>query len=410
MLRILAASTFAILLFAGPGAFAQSGEDFFKGKTITYIVSTNPGGGYDTYGRLVARYMEKYLPVDKIIVKNLPGAGHIIGANTIYAAKPDGLTFGTFNTGLIYTQILGREGVKFDLRQMSWIGKAASDTRVIMLGTNSGFATFEEFQASPTPVKMGVSGVGSAAYNEMALMKEALDLNVEMIPGYEGREDEMAILRGEVVGTLGSRSSFEGFVANKQGFYALEIGGVPGSTVPQARAYAKDDKAKAIVALIESQGSLARFTAGPPGIPEDRLKLLRDAYRQALGDPDLLAEAKKLDIPIDPGIGETVAAQVNEALNQSPETVAIVSAVMNIEVPTVTVKTELLDVQDEGKKIVFMSGSEQIESAVSGSRSKVTIGGKDDKRKNLKAGMECTIEFQPGGENEPKSVDCAAGS
>ncbi len=89
-------------LSLGAPALADSATDFFKGKTMTYIVATSPGGGYDTYARLIAKHMEKYLPVGKIIVKNVPGAGHIIGANQLYAAKPDGLTIGTFNTGLIY--------------------------------------------------------------------------------------------------------------------------------------------------------------------------------------------------------------------------------------------------------------------------------------------------------------------
>ena len=100
MLRTLLVGMAAAVALAG-SAMAQEGADFFKGKTMTYIVATSPGGGYDTYARLIAKYMEKYLPVSNIIVKNVPGAGHIIGANQLYAAKPDGLTIGTFNTGRI---------------------------------------------------------------------------------------------------------------------------------------------------------------------------------------------------------------------------------------------------------------------------------------------------------------------
>src|SRR5258705_8489696 len=102
----------AALLFCAP-AFAAT-SDMFKGKTITYIVATSPGGGYDTYGRLVARYLQKYLAGSRILVRNVPGAGNIIGANAIYAAKPDGLTIGIFNTGLIYDQLIKRDGVQFD--------------------------------------------------------------------------------------------------------------------------------------------------------------------------------------------------------------------------------------------------------------------------------------------------------
>src|SRR4051812_22429706 len=125
-------------------AQAQQGADFYKGKTVTYIVATAPGGGYDTYGRLVAEYMQRYLPGSTFIVKNMPGAGHVIGANAIYASRADGLTIGTFNTGLIYNQLIGLEGVRFDLNKMSWIGKASADPRVVVIAQQSPIKSFEE--------------------------------------------------------------------------------------------------------------------------------------------------------------------------------------------------------------------------------------------------------------------------
>src|SRR3954465_9384211 len=122
------AATARRLLFAGASVatgfivspcFAQTGADFFKGRAVTYIVATAPGGGYDSYGRLVAEYMQRYLPGTTVVVKNMPGAGHIIGANAVYASKPDGLTIGTFNTGLIYNQLVKTPEIKFDLTKMS---------------------------------------------------------------------------------------------------------------------------------------------------------------------------------------------------------------------------------------------------------------------------------------------------
>src|SRR4051812_19647971 len=110
--RWLALAAGMALLWSAQGFAAPS--DMFKGKTITYIVATTPGGGYDTYSRLIAQYLQKYLPGARVLVKNVPGAGNIIGANTIYAARPDGLTIGMFNTGLIYDQLIRRNGVMFD--------------------------------------------------------------------------------------------------------------------------------------------------------------------------------------------------------------------------------------------------------------------------------------------------------
>ncbi|MCZ6893009.1 MAG: tripartite tricarboxylate transporter substrate-binding protein, partial [Gammaproteobacteria bacterium] len=143
----------------GP-ALAGPDAEFFAGKTITYIVATKPGGGYDTYARLIAEFLERHLPVTKVLVKNLPGAGHIIGANKLYVAKPDGLTIGTFNTGLIYAQLIGREGVRFDLRDLGWIGAAARDARVVVLGSGSEFRTVADLRRAPGPILFGASGVG----------------------------------------------------------------------------------------------------------------------------------------------------------------------------------------------------------------------------------------------------------
>src|SRR5574340_986563 len=128
------------------GSFAAASPDlaFYKGKVVNYIVATKPGGGYDTYGRLIGKYMQKYLPGATVVVKNVPGAGHIIGANETYLAKPDGLTIGTFNTGLIYSQIIGQPGIKFDLVKFSWIGKANTETRVFIVGNLTPFKTFQD--------------------------------------------------------------------------------------------------------------------------------------------------------------------------------------------------------------------------------------------------------------------------
>src|SRR5437868_2962922 len=152
----------AVVLFGSPSiGFAQSEADFFKGKTVNYIIATAPGGGYDYYGRIVAEYMQKHLPGSTFVVRNVPGAGHIVGANTIYASKPDGLTIGTFNTGLIYNQLVGLDGLKADLTKMSWLGKASTDPRAIVISANSPIKTFADLQAS-SQIIFSTSGVGSA--------------------------------------------------------------------------------------------------------------------------------------------------------------------------------------------------------------------------------------------------------
>src|SRR4051812_21875409 len=166
------AATARRLLFAGAlvatglivsPCFAQTGADFFKGRAVTYIVATAPGGGYDLYGRLVSEYMQRYLPGSTFIVKNVPGAGNIVGTNLLYASKADGLTIGTFNTGLIYAQMIGREGIRFDLTKLSWIGKASSDPRVITINAQSPIKSFADFMAVKQPQNFSTGGIGGPA-------------------------------------------------------------------------------------------------------------------------------------------------------------------------------------------------------------------------------------------------------
>jgi tripartite-type tricarboxylate transporter receptor subunit TctC len=300
-------------------AFAQEGAEFFKGKTVTYIVATAPGGGYDSYGRLVAEYMQRNLPGSTFIVKNMPGAGHIIGANAIYASKADGLTLGTFNTGLIYNQIVNANGVKFDLTKMSWIGKAASDPRVIVIATQSPIKTFADLTSQKTPVNFATAGLGSASYVETVMLTNALKLPVKNLTGYNGTDDQLAMRRGEVVGSIASRSSYATFVENGYGRFIAQIGGAD-KDVPQLASLVKDAKALELINLVQSQGDIARLTAGPPGIPADKMAALIGAYKKSLEDKELQARAEKLERPVEPAYGEDVAKAIAKALNQSDET------------------------------------------------------------------------------------------
>ncbi len=310
---------------AGAGAArAQqaNGEDHFKGKTVNYIVATAPGGNYDTYGRLIAEYMQRHLPGSTFIVRNMPGAGHLIGANALYASKPDGLTIGTFNTGLIYTQLAGHKGIKFDLKDMSWIGKASTDPRVLVVAAQSPIKTFKDIAASKETLNFATSGPGGANYVEILGLAATLKLPIKMLSGYNGTEDQLAMRRGEIVGTIASRSAFEHFVKNGYGRYVAQFGGAE-KDVPQMSGLVSEEEASRLVQLITVQGDIGRLTAAPPAVPAPVLATLRAAYRKALEDPDLNARAKKSDMPIEPAYGEDVAKAVAAALQQPPRVVEL---------------------------------------------------------------------------------------
>ncbi len=307
----------------GDQTAVESDVAFFRGKTVTYIVATTAGGGYDVYGRLLARYMEQYLPGSRFVVRNVPGAGQIIGANTIYVSAPDGLTFGIFNPGLVYAQILGQEGIRFDLGAMSWIGKMAEEGRSLAISSNSGFASVADLQNSETPIVLSAAGVGSASYIETRIMAEVMNLDIQIITGFDGGETQLSMLRGELDGVLGAASSNLEFVERGDGQFLLSVAGarsaLPG--VPQVREFVSDPEHLRLLNLVETLAELGRLTAGPPGIPPARLRALREAFNAAVGNPELLADAELLAIPITHGTGEEVQEKVRAILDQPPEIV-----------------------------------------------------------------------------------------
>ncbi len=320
--KCLAAVGVVALVAASSGAAsAQEGAAFFDGKTVNYIVATDPGGGYDTNGRLVAEFMQKHLPGSTFVVQNMPGAGHLVGTNYIYASEPDGLTIGTFNTGLIYSQLAEKEGIKFDLAKMSWIGKVSSDPRVIVVSKESGIESYEQLKSLEEPIKFAAAGVGSASTIEATMLINTLGLPIQVITGYNGSDDQLAMRRGEVQGIVGSRSTFQQFVDEGHGKFIAQIGGSE-TDIPQLSSLVDNAEAQKAIALVESQSNISRLTAGPTGIPADRLAALRDAYKAATSDPEFLTKAEALGLPIDPLVGDDVGAAVTKAMDQTPEMVA----------------------------------------------------------------------------------------
>ncbi len=398
---IAGASVFALLTTS---SFAQTGADFYKGKTVTYIVSTGAGGSYDFYARLIAEYMQKYLPGSTFVVKNVPGAGHIVGTNTLYASKPDGLTIGTFNTGLIYNQVIGREGIKFDLIKMLWIGKAASEPRVFVVAAQSPIRTFADLRSQKDPVNFSTAGIGSAGYVETTMLANVLKLPIKLQTGYNGNEDQLAMRRGEIVGSVASRSSWEAFVKNGYGRFIAQMGGSQ-KDVPQLSSLITEPTGKTLIALIQSQGDLARLTAGPPGIPGDRLGALRDAYRKALTDKELLAKAEKGGNPVDPSYGDDVLNRVKAALNQKPEIVALLkSALEQKSAPAPATKGTIAEWDGRAKLVLKLDDGKMFEVGISGSRTDVTIAGQKSSRENIKVGMTCTVNGESGG--EAQGISC----
>jgi len=314
------------LLLILPPVFEGQAKPFYEGKTLRLIVATKPGGGYDFYGRLAAKFMQKRLPGSTIIVRNIPGAGHIIGCNEIYRSKPDGLTFGSFERALPVVQVVGLKGVKFDLAKMSWLGSCTSDPRVLIVAKHTPYKTLDQVVKSEETIKFAAHGIGDMQYLETVVTSKMLGArNWKVVTGYAGGERELALMRGELDATFGSWGSHRPLVQDGEARLLMVTADKPlkgYEDVPLLPSLV-GEQYKPVVELMLLMVKFNRPFAGPPGIPSSRLKILRGAFEKAWHDPELLKLAEKAGRPVNYISGEEGAKLTERALRQPPEIVQL---------------------------------------------------------------------------------------
>ena len=307
-----------------PDASAQG--SFYAGKTVIIVVGYKPGGGYDQIARIVARHLPKHIPgKPTIIIQNMPGANSLIAANHLYSvAKPDGLTLGTFNRNLPIAQLTKVDGVNFDLRRFAWIGSAASESIVLAVRSDLPYATFDGLRKAGTPLVVGATGPGASSYDFPLLLKEILGLNVKIVSGYSSSADVMlAIERKEVDARAASYSSVRPFI--ERGLVRPLIRGrasEPGiEKLPVDEDLAPTKRAKAIMGLRSAPEVIGRPYVMPPGAPEERVAIMREAFRKMAADPELIEESRKTKIKITYIPGGEALAIIEEILSQPKDVV-----------------------------------------------------------------------------------------
>jgi tripartite-type tricarboxylate transporter receptor subunit TctC len=323
----------AVIIFGLSGAFdiqtVSSQEQFFAGKNIRIIVGFTPGGGYDTYARLIARHLGKYIPGNPAVaVENMSGAGSLILANHIYkVAKPDGLTIGHFIGGLFLQQLLGKPGIEFDARRFEYIGVPAQDEFVIGLSKASGITSAEQWMAAKTPIKLGGVASGSGTDDLPNILKATLGLPIQLVSGYKGTADiRLAFNNGEVQGLSNSWQSFRATWRNELATGELMIVLQETLTphpefpqVPLALNFAKTEEAKQLIrAVVQIHGPTVRPLVLSPGTPKERVQILRKGLADALKDPELLAEAKKANLELNPLEGAELERRIKEIFALDP--------------------------------------------------------------------------------------------
>jgi len=315
---LFAASAMAMIC---GGAAAQSPGEFFAGKTVNIVVGHEAGTGFDVYSRVIVRHMPRHLPgTPSMIVQNMPGASGIQSANWMYNIAPkDGTVMATFSQNVPLEPLFGNERAKFEPSRFIWVGNAEQSISVCGVSTNSGVSTFEELLKKPTI--FGATGPTGPLVKAARAIKNLTGAPMQIVTGYKGSASvRAAMLNGEVVGICGlpwttiksfwrpelEAGTFKA-VLQLSGEYSPEIG-----KIPHVNQLAKTEEDKALLNLLFGVQVLGRSYVMPPGVPADRVRVIRDAFMATMKDPKFLEEAKKGGLDILPLEGEKVAALWDE--------------------------------------------------------------------------------------------------
>ena len=328
-LVLIAIAALAIAIGAESSVPAQ---DFYKDKTLTVIVGYSPGGSFDLYARVLARYIGRYLPGNPSrIVENMTGAGGLIAANHLYnRVKPDGLTIGAWASPLVLQHIMGNEAAQFDGRKFGYLGIPSPYDTVCTFNQQSGIAKMEDWINAKRPQKISAIGPGTSTSDIPKLLKAALNLPMDVIDGYKGGADaRLAVESGEVDGYCGSWGTVE--TVWRSAYESKKIHAVLQASlkshpkyknIPLAINYAKSEEARELLVVADNaHGAQFPFSV-PPGMAKDRLELLQRAFVRTFKDPDLIAEAKRSQLDIDPVDGPTITKTLISLYDLKPATVA----------------------------------------------------------------------------------------
>src|SRR6266576_189087 len=291
-------------------AFARAADQrpFYEGKTINMLISTSPGGATDVAGRLVSRHLGKYIPGHpNIIAQNMPGAGGIVSANYLAnVAKPDGLTILAVNRANYLEQMVGRPEVKLDFRKLNWVGSFNRAPMMIVCRKDTPYSSIDAMRAAKIPARFGEGGTGSISYVFSNLVGEILDFKVKHVTGYgSAREIDLGLERGEADCRATSditlvRPPWPTWVQQGYVSFVIQQGPMKSRVLPQTvptvyeLAPANAKSALDLMDVMVAYTDFDRPFATSPGIPRERLRLLRDGFEKMLKDTNFLLEAKKL--------------------------------------------------------------------------------------------------------------------
>ena len=338
---LLLAGIAPALLLATPALADFDAAGFFAGKNVTVLVASSTGGGLDTYARLVSRHLGKHIPgKPTIVVQNMPGAGGNIVANNLYNIAPkDGTTMGVTFPSVIVDPLL-TDGVKrgYDATKFNYVGNAHSETLVCVVRKDADVKTVDDLTTKELII--GATAPGSTTADFAKVTNGILKTKFKIVTGYKGsREVTLGIENKEVQGICGLGWSTVKVQYNDMPnnnptarvFAQEDVHGTPALTeagVPLMISLAKTPDQRKAMEMFYGQNAFARPFILPPGVDKERVDVLRKAFIETMKDPELLAEAEKMNIDVIPSDGEKVQKLVADMYDTPPEVVAQVKAAL----------------------------------------------------------------------------------
>lgn len=318
-------------------AKAQDAANFFQDKQIRIIVGSAAGAGYDINARVFARHFANHIPGKPgIIIQNQPGAGSVVMANAVYNTAPrDGTTIGAAINGMPTTYLFKPKAVKFDPRKFNWLGSTNRDTQISYAWHSSGIKKIEDLFNRDLVV--GATNPGTTQVDFPAVAKKLIGLRYKIVSGYKGTTDiHLAMERGEVQG-MGSNAWLSlnalnaDWVRDKKIHVLVQFNinanpELPG--VPTIFKFAKSDADKQALTLLVSRLEYGRPFFLPPGVPADRVSILRRAFDATMKDRNYLSDAEKAKLDVNPMSGEETAALINQVMNTPKDVVARVASAL----------------------------------------------------------------------------------
>lgn len=314
-------------------------DDFYKDKTITLSIGSGVGGGFDTYARTVAQFLGKHIPGNPTIKPvNRPGAGGRASANLLYLSDPkDGTHIGLFGPWLITEPLLELPGVQFDVTKFNWLMSTAKDVSTCMFWKKSGIQTFEDL-VKKTEVTVGASGPTAVTATDAYLLNAIFGTRIKIILGFKGTaEGVLAAERGELDGHCGMwvssvTSRYMDIIKRGDASVVVQLGSWRHPEFPKATHILEDLKPseadRQAIRLVFAQLDMARPFVAPPGVPADRIAILRKAFEAMVKDKEFLAEAERRRLEVIPVSGSDIERQIKELYATPKPIVARVKKIM----------------------------------------------------------------------------------